>query len=57
MILACSSCIFDVISRVGGSHLFPIAVTNWFRAHAVTIGSMLTFYKVVYAFSALEQTR
>ena len=27
MILACSSCVFDVISSVCGSHLFRIAVT------------------------------
>ena len=45
MILVCSSCIFDVISNIGGGHLFPIAVTVGSVAHAVTTGSVLLLYK------------
>ena len=47
MIYACSSCIFDVNSRVSDSHFFPFffffCCDYWFSAHAVTIGSMLIY--------------
>ena len=40
MIFACSLCIFDVISSVGGSH---ISILPWLLVHAVTIGSMFIY--------------
>ena len=43
MILACSSCILDVISRVDGGHLFPFAVT--ISSMLKLVGSVLMLYK------------
>ena len=43
MIFACSLCIFDVISSIGGSHFFQFCDDYWFSAHAVTIGSMFIY--------------
>ena len=47
MILACSSCVFDVISSVGGSYLFPVAITIG-SVLILTIGSMLMLYNFFY---------
>ena len=41
MVFACSLCIFDVISSIGGSHFW--GHDYWFNAHAVTIGSMFIY--------------